>query len=193
MTDHRCKWTVSFYRPRALLRENWFLVASRTFNNSNSNEDWDNEAPRNSTRQWSEVPARFSQSSFDRNEAPPPRVFQESTRSSSNFNRCSDDHLGQGLSRDYVVKSSDVPRLIGKAGATIKDLQRENNVQIQVSNDRESLWVPVTIRGSNDQVIDQTFRQIQSRVVDIKDRETLSQPSKSSFDNTSSVVDVDCF
>jgi hypothetical protein len=70
--------------------------------------------------------------------------------------------------------------LIGKGGGTIKQVQRENDVQIKVSNDRHGQWVDLMISGSNDQVINNAFNHIKTIIGTIKEKDELSQ-SKSFF------------
>jgi polyribonucleotide nucleotidyltransferase len=91
----------------------------------------------------------------------------------SNFGNGSNS--GNRISRDYLIDHNDVPRLIGKAGATIKQIQRENDVQIKVSNDRQSQWVDLMISGSNDQVINNAFNHIKSITGNIKEKNESSQ------------------
>lgn len=49
-------------------------------------------------------------------------------------------------------------------------MQRDNDVQIKVSNDRQSQWVDLTISGSNDQVIDNTFNHIKNLTGSVKEK-----------------------
>lgn len=57
-----------------------------------------------------------------------------------------------------------MPRLIGKGGETIKRIQRENDVQIQISKDRQSRWIEVTISGSTEKVIENAFNHIKNTI-----------------------------
>ncbi|CAF0936895.1 unnamed protein product [Adineta ricciae] len=165
--------------------------ASRTFTNSNStynsmsnnrpernhscalvDEDWDAEIE--------DANPKPSLPRFDRIENQSVRAFQDQTRSFSNFDRNNGGYAHEGNSQDYLIDSNDVPRLIGKGGATIKQLQRDNNAQIKVSNDRQSQWVDLVISGANDQIINNTFNQIKQLRVSIKDKSE-SFSSKPSF------------
>jgi len=98
----------------------------------------------------------------------------------NNSNFGNGNNSGNRVSRDYLIDHNDVPRLIGKAGATIKQIQRENDVQIKVSNDRQNQWVDLMISGSNDQVINNAFNHIKSITGNIKEKNESSQ-SKSFF------------
>lgn len=122
----------------------------------------------------------FSFPRFDRNENQPTRTFQDQTRSFGSFNRNNEGYANEGNSRDYLIDSNDVPRLIGKGGATIKQLQRDNNTQIKVSNDRQNQWVDLVISGANDQAIDNTLNQIKQFRVSITDKSE-PFPSKPTF------------
>ncbi len=66
--------------------------------------------------------------------------------------------------------------MIGKAGGTIKQIQRENEVQIKICNDRQSQWVDLTISGSNDQVIDNALNHIKTIIGSIKEKNESFQP-----------------
>lgn len=119
----------------------------------------------------------FRSQSFDRKDN---NSFQDSTCSSNNFYFNNGSNTGKGASRDYLIDHNEVPRLIGKGGLTIKQIQRDNDVQIKVANDRESQWIDLTISGSNDQAINNAFNHIQTVIRNIKEKNESSQ-SKSFF------------
>jgi hypothetical protein len=152
----------------------------------NTNEDWDDEIDTNKTKQWFDIFEIFylilfdfcRSQSFDRQDNNPSRSFQDSTRSSNNSNFSNGNDLGTRISRDYLIDHNDVPRLIGKGGVNIKQIQRDNAVQIKVSNDRQSQWVDLIISGSNDQDINHTFNHIKNMIGNIKEKNDLS-PAKS--------------
>ncbi|UJR25523.1 hypothetical protein I4U23_006869 [Adineta vaga] len=152
-----------------------------------TNEDWDNDIDETNTKQSSQ--------GFNRRENDSIRSFQEQSRSFNNFNSNNENYSDKSISRDYVINSTDVPRLIGKGGGTIKQLQRDNNVQIKVSNDRQSQWVDLMINGGNEQVINNTFDQIKNLIGSIRDKNESFQTKssfKSDFD-TSSENSNGCF
>jgi hypothetical protein len=122
----------------------------------------------------------FRSQSFDRNDNHPPRSFQDSSRPLNNSNRSNGNYSEKAVSRDYLIDTNDVPRLIGKGGGSIKQLQRDNDVQIKVSNDRESQWVDVMISGSNDQAVNNAFNQIKNLTGSIQEKNESGQ-SKSFF------------
>ena len=108
------------------------------------------------------------------------RSFQDTERSSSNFNRPSGNFLGGGGGgsiRDCLIDRNDVPRLIGKGGGTIKQIQQEKGVQINISKDRPNAWVELTISGANDRVIDDAFHYIKNTIGSIQDKNGAAQSS----------------
>ena len=117
--------------------------------------------------------------SFNRRDDPPVAYHSMTNTTPSNNNR------NQGVSRDYLVHRTDVPRLIGKGGATIKQIQRDQNVQIQISNDREQEWVDVKISGSDEQMIEQTLNYILQNIGNLKE--------KTSVNNSKDLLLVFCF
>jgi predicted PilT family ATPase len=119
----------------------------------------------------------FRSQSSERKDNNSGRSFQDSTRSLNNSNFSSGN---KRVSRDYVIDANDVPRLIGKGGGTIKQIQKENDVQIKVSNDRQSQWVDLIISGSNDQMINNAFNHIKNLIGIIKEKNESFQ-SKSLF------------
>lgn len=134
----------------------------------------------------------FRSPTFNQKDNNPPRSFQDSTRSVNNFNRNNGGSNSQDrISRDYLIDSNDVPRLIGKGGVTIKQIQRDNDVQIKVSNDRQNQWVDLMISGSNDQV-NNTFNQIKNMIGSIKEKNESFQ-SKSFFKSGIFVFIYTCF
>jgi hypothetical protein len=122
----------------------------------------------------------FRSQSFDRKDNNSSRSFQDSTRSVNNSHFNNESNSGKRISREYLIDHNDVSRLIGKGGGTIKQIQRENNVQIKVSNDRQTQWVDLIISGSNDQVITNAFNHIKNIIGNIREKNESSQ-SKSSF------------
>ncbi|CAF0728009.1 unnamed protein product [Rotaria sp. Silwood1] len=152
-----------------------------------TSEDWDveiDEKKTNNTKQWSQ--------SFDPKNNHSSRSSQDFQRPLNKFNRNNNINLGQRVSYDYLINSNDVPRLIGKGGETIKQIQRENDVQIKVSNDRQNQWVDLIISGSNDQVIKNAFNRIKNLVGTIKEKNESFQ-SKSSMEIDSVTKNTDSF
>ena len=92
------------------------------------------------------------------------------THSLNISNRISHSSVGDKVSRGYLINNNNVPRLIGKGGGTIKQIQREYDVQIKVSNDRQNQWVDLTISGSNDEAIQNAFNHIENIVGAIKEK-----------------------
>lgn len=60
--------------------------------------------------------------------------------------------------------------MIGKGGLTIKQIQRDNDVQIKISQDQKNEWVDVIITGSDEQAIMNTFNHIQNIIGNIKEK-----------------------
>lgn len=101
-----------------------------------------------------------------------------------------DDELPKEISsssskktREFLIHRNDVPRVIGKSGTTIQQIQRDQNVQIYISNDRESEWIEMRISATNDYSIDQSFRQILRHTSNIKEKSTFSQPIQRKSNN----------
>ncbi|CAF3871017.1 unnamed protein product [Rotaria sp. Silwood2] len=158
-----------------------------------TSEDWDVEIDdnkTNNTKQWSQ--------SFDQKDNNSSCSSQDLTRPLNKFNRNNNNNnnnnnnFGQRVSYDYLINTNDVPRLIGKGGETIKQIQRENDVQIKVSNDRQNQWVDLIISGSNDQVIKNAFNHIKNIVGTIKEKNEYFQ-SKSSIETDSDTNNTGSF
>ncbi|CAF1010228.1 unnamed protein product [Rotaria sordida] len=150
-----------------------------------TSDDWDaeiGENKTNNTKSWSQ--------SFDKknNNSSP----QDLTHSLNKFNRNTNSNLGQRISHDYLINSNDVSRLIGKGGETIKQIQRENNVQIKISNERQSQWVDLIISGSNDQIIKNAFDHIKNIIGTIKEKNEYFQ-TKSSIETASNTNNTGSF
>ena len=73
---------------------------------------------------------------------------------------------------------NDVPRVIGRGGATIQQIQRDQNVQIRFSNDRQAEWIDMTMSGANEQLIDRAWNEIRRYTSNIKDKTSFDQRSQ---------------
>ncbi|CAF3836647.1 unnamed protein product [Rotaria magnacalcarata] len=134
-------------------------------------DDWDTETHENeqtNTKQW-------SQSVCNSKDSNSTRSFQDVTRSLNQLNRSNNSNFGARISQDYVIHTNDVPRLIGKGGETIKQIQREYDAQIKVSNTRENQWIDVIISGSNDQTIRNVYDHITRHIGTMKEKTEFSQ------------------
>jgi hypothetical protein len=119
----------------------------------------------------------FRSQSFDQN---PPRSFQDSTRPFANSNFSSGNNSGKGISQNYLINHNDVPRLIGKGGEVIKQIQRDYDVRMKIDNNRQNEWVDLFISGSNDQAINNAMDYIRKIIGSVKEKDDVSQ-SKSFF------------
>jgi hypothetical protein len=102
----------------------------------------------------------------------------------NNFNRSGESNLRKDFSREYLIDNNDVPRLIGKAGGTIKQIQRDNDVYLKIANDRNSQWVDLLISGSNNQVINNAVNQIENIIGPIKEKNGLDQSNTDNQSNS---------
>ncbi len=115
----------------------------------------------------------FRSQSFDQN---PPRSFQDSTRPFINSNFNSGNNSGRRTSsQNYLINHNDVPRLIGKGGEVIKQIQRDYDVRMQVANDRQNEWVDLFISGSNEQTVNNAMNYIRKIIGSIKEKDEVSQ------------------
>ncbi|CAM2702774.1 unnamed protein product [Rotaria socialis] len=151
-------------------------------------DDWDVETRENeqtNTKQW-------SQSAYHSKDSNSTRSFPDVTRSLNQLNRSNNSNFGARISQDYVIHTNDVPRLIGKGGETIKQIQREYDVQIKVSNARENQWADVIISGSNGQTIRNAYDHITHHIGTMKEKNEFSQ-SKPLFDTESNKHNANTF
>ena len=117
----------------------------------------------------------FRSQSFDRKDNNSSYSFQDSPGPLNNSNYSSGSYSEKRITRDYLVDFNDVPRLIGKGGGNIKQIQKDNDVQIKVSNDRHKQWIDLTIIGSNEQAINNTFIHIKNLIGNIKEKHESNQ------------------
>ena len=68
------------------------------------------------------------------------------------------------------MHQNDVPRLIGKGGGTIKQIQSDYHVYIKTTNDRQNQWVDFTIQGENDQQVDSAFNYLTRIIGSVKEK-----------------------
>lgn len=128
----------------------------------------------------------FRSQTFDQNVSNSSRTFQDSTRS---FSNSTSNGGGRRVTRSYVIHQNDVPRFIGKGGATIKQIQSDFNVNIKVMNDRPNQWIDFTIAGTNDQAIDDAITHIIRIVGTVKEKSevpaSVNEYSNGSYSNNS--------
>ncbi|CAF1252655.1 unnamed protein product [Adineta steineri] len=157
-----------------------FTHSTNNFNRNNDNYSANSFSRNNdnySANNFNRNNDNYSANSFNRN---------NDNYSANNSDRNNDNYSAKGISRDYVIDTNDVSRVIGKGGATIKQIQKDNDVQIKICNDRQSQWVDVTISGSNDQAINNGFNHIKTIIGSIKEKNESSFKSDSTANNTSS-------
>lgn len=104
-----------------------------------------------------------SQSSFERND-----YNNTSSRFSQNSNNR--NNFDKDASRTYLIHGSEVSRLIGRGGLSIKQIQRDFNININIPRDRSDQWIDFTITGANDQVVNDAFHHIQNLVGKVKEK-----------------------
>jgi polyribonucleotide nucleotidyltransferase len=127
----------------------------------------------------------FRSSSYDcQDNNSPVHTFHNSMRSSNALNSHTNKSIDRRSTRVYLVNKNGISRLIGKGGANIKQVQREYNAYIQISNDRQHQWIEVKIHGVNEQSIDNVYNHILNHIGEIKEKNPFNQTSQSSFDTS---------
>ncbi|CAF0743205.1 unnamed protein product [Didymodactylos carnosus] len=150
---------------------------------ANISDDWDIDdkpsittTPRDNTSGW---PTLFDwhSTAVDQQQAAA-RQLQSQSESSSfrSPNQTNSNFSSSMRSSSYPcqlqcqIDVSGVSRLIGKGGSNIKQVEQDNQCKIQISSERQSAWVDVTLNGSTNQNIYNAFEQIKANISSFREK-----------------------
>uniref|UniRef100_A0A8W7M1K5 RNA helicase n=1 Tax=Anopheles arabiensis TaxID=7173 RepID=A0A8W7M1K5_ANOAR len=143
-------------------------------------ECWDDDASQ--ARSATTVAAVSQQYQREPDAPPPSKSYEPEKRSYQRERRTREHTVSHGDSIRIEVRGNVVPRIIGKQGATIRDLRSRTNARIDVDHDRSSSDMgTVTISGDPESV-----EAARKAVYEIMNSSDSSRPPRSGYSGGSS-------